>query len=467
MGGQPGSPTVSGGPCTRAAVAVMCALAVLASSVLTASAAPPAPPVLVGAGDIADCSYDSDEQTARLIDSIPGTVFTTGDNVYSDGTPQEYAECYHPTWGRHRARTKPSPGNHERDGDGYIGYFGSILPTDHPFWYSYDLGSWHIISLDSYCGHRVACGPNTPQMQWLRADLAAAGNACIAAYWHHPRFSSGDHASDEDMAPFWDALYEAGADVVINGHSHSYERFAPQDPDANADPDGIRQFVVGTGGASLRGVKSPIANSEVQYRADHGVLKLTLHDGSYDWEFITVDGGYTDKGSSVCSGATPTPPPTYERIKVRLDPVADATLNRAQPDRARGRARVLSTGTDPQARALVRFDASGLDGTPVAASLRMWVVDGSRNGPSVRRAANGWREATVTWESKPKMVGGVLDDLGRIGSGRWVDLDVTRALEDNQVSFALVSTSADRAIFASREGARAPRLIVTVLRETT
>lgn len=290
-------------------------LAALAAAVIVASSMVPSAGsdgfVLVGAGDIADCSHDRDEQTAALMDTIEGTVFTAGDNAYTDGTPQEYTECYHPTWGRHRARTRPSPGNHERDGTGYRQYFDGILPAEHPFWYSYDLGSWHVISLDSYCGHRgVECRPDSAQVQWLRADLAATDKTCIAAYWHHPRFSSGAHGSSNDSEEFWAALYDAGADVVINGHEHSYERFAKQNPQQLADPNGIRQFIVGTGGASQRSFRTPEPHSEVRLTETYGVIKLTLLHGSYTWELLTTDGTVADSGSDACNGEVPGLPDT-------------------------------------------------------------------------------------------------------------------------------------------------------------
>ena len=238
-------------------------------------------PVLVGSGDIAHCRSDGDEITASMLDNIPGTVFTTGDNVYRDGTPEEFANCYDPTWGRHKDRTYPSPGNHDyhtADAAGYFEYFGSRAGEPGEGYYSYDLGTWHIISLNS----NISVEAGSPQDEWLRADLAAHPAACTLAYWHHPRFSSGTvHGSDEDMEPLWQALYEYGADVVLVGHEHNYERFAPQDPQGNADPErGIRQFVIGSGGRSHYTFGPPIANSEVRNSDTNGFLKITLHDGS-------------------------------------------------------------------------------------------------------------------------------------------------------------------------------------------
>jgi len=255
--------------------------------------------VLVGAGDIADCDA---EPTAALLDNIPGTVFTAGDNAYPDGSDSDYAQCYDPSWGRHKARTRPAPGNHDYNtsgASGYYGYFGSLAGQSGVGYYSYDLGAWHIVSLNS----NVSMSPGSAQETWLRADLAASTKRCTIAYWHHPRFSSGsNHGSSTQSAGVFQALYDAGAEIVIVGHDHEYERFAPQTPNGVSNPAaGIRQFVVGTGGAGLYSFATPLPNSEVRDATSHGVLKLTLSDGSYTWEFIPVAGdSFTDSGSGTC-----------------------------------------------------------------------------------------------------------------------------------------------------------------------
>ena len=267
--------------------------------------APAEPAVLVGAGDIAACASPGSEATAALLDGIPGTVFTTGDNAYGDGTAVEFAHCYEPTWGRHRARTRPSPGNHDYGtarAAGYHDYFGAAAGEPDRAYYSYDLGAWHVIALNSNCAQVGGCHAGSPQEQWLRADLAANWTACTVAYWHHPRFSSGPHGGARELWPLWQALYDAGADVVLAGHDHLYERFAPQDPAGRADPArGIRQFTVGTGGASHYGVSQIAPNSEVRNGDTFGVLKLTLHPTGYEWEFVPVAGRtFTDSGSAAC-----------------------------------------------------------------------------------------------------------------------------------------------------------------------
>jgi hypothetical protein len=267
-----------------------------------------ADPVLVGAGDISRCNHDRDESTAQLLDEIDGIVFTLGDNTYPNGTLSEFSNCYEPTWGRHKDRTRPSPGSHEyrtSGAAGYYTYFGEVgSPLDEDCtrsckgYYSYDLGEWHIVVLNTSIEH----GDGSDQEQWLRADLAANQSTCTLAYWHNPRFSSGRHGNSRRVQAFWEALYEYGADVVLSGHDHTYERFAPQSPAGKEDSDrGIRQFVVGTGGAKLYSFSSIQPNSEVRNNTTWGVLKLTLHETSYDWEFVPIAGQtFTDSGSAAC-----------------------------------------------------------------------------------------------------------------------------------------------------------------------
>jgi hypothetical protein len=277
--------------------------------------------VLVAAGDIADCDSTRDSDTANLLDAIAGTVATLGDNVYERGTLTQFENCYGPTWGRHKDRTQPSVGNHDYDTSGaagYYTYFGAAAsPLDSPCtsrckgYYSYNLGAWHIVVLNS----ETAAGAGSAQEQWLRADLAANPAACTLAYWHTPRFSSGSSPVSNKTGALWRALYEYGADVVLSAHEHFYERFAPQTPDGVADADhGIRQFIVGTGGRTLRGFATIHPNSEVRNGATWGVLKLTLRAGSYDWVFLPIAGqSFTDTGSANCvapAGAPPTPPRT-------------------------------------------------------------------------------------------------------------------------------------------------------------
>jgi hypothetical protein len=267
------------------------------------------PVILVGAGDIAACDSSGDEATSALLDAIDGTVFTLGDNVYNSGTRREFDACYDPTWGRHTARTRPALGNHDYGtggASGYFDYFGTAAGDPSTGYYAYDLGAWHIVVINSNCKPVGGCQKGSPQEAWLRADLIAHPVDCTLAYWHHPRFSSGPHGGVDEMRAIWQTLYEFGADIVLAGHDHDYERFAPQDPDGNNDPQhGIRQFVVGTGGRSHYRFGQIQPNSEVRNSDTFGVLKLTLASADYAWEFIPEAGKtFMDAGSATCSSTS-------------------------------------------------------------------------------------------------------------------------------------------------------------------
>src|SRR5215211_1543568 len=252
--------------------------------------------ILVGAGDISTCRNDNDELTAQLLDTIPGTVFTTGDNAYDNGTMVEYLNCYDPTWGRHKERTRPSPGNHDYLTSGAAGYFQYF--NNVPSYYSYNLGSWRIYALNS----EIDASDNSPQVTWLKADLASNPAQCVLAYWHRPRWSSGvNHGSSEDSQTLWQILYEAGAELVLNGHEHNYERFTEMNAVGAAVSPGLREIVVGTGGRNLYEFGSALPASEVRENSTFGVLKLTLRADGYDWEFVPIAGStFTDSGSGNC-----------------------------------------------------------------------------------------------------------------------------------------------------------------------
>jgi len=258
------------------------------------------PAFLVGAGDIADCKLPGSEATARLLDRFGGTVFTAGDNAYPSATAVDYRNCYQPTWGRHLDRTQPVPGNHEYEQPNaapYFQYFGARAGAPPFGFYSYDLGAWHVVALNS----EVSMGVGSPQAEWLRQDLSASTRRCTVAIIHRPLFSSGEHGDNPDTRGLWNTLSEFGAEIVIAGHDHLYERFAPQMPDGRADAlRGIRQFIVGTGGAGVRGFMTPKGNSEARGSV-WGVLALTLLDGSYNWEFVPVEGAaFRDAGAGAC-----------------------------------------------------------------------------------------------------------------------------------------------------------------------
>jgi Calcineurin-like phosphoesterase len=257
-----------------------------------------APATFVGAGDIADCGRGA-TLTANLLDRIEGTVFTAGDHAYPMGTASEYQNCYEPTWGRHRGRTRPTPGNHDYNAPNalpYFQYFGSNAGPPQLGYYSYALGAWHVVSLNSEIDARIG----SPQELWLRADLGANRTRCTAVYWHRALFSSGNHGGDARMLDIWRTIYEFDVDLVVAAHDHLYERFTPQDAAGKMDgARGIRQFVVGTGGGPLHPVGVSRPNSEVAASV-WGVLAFTLESDRYRWRFISAEGGFNDEGITSC-----------------------------------------------------------------------------------------------------------------------------------------------------------------------
>jgi hypothetical protein len=251
---------------------------------------------VIAAGDIASCSSAyRDEATAKLVSGISGTVLTLGDNAYPDGTTANF-RCYNASWGAFKSRTRPSPGNHEYHTSGaapYYSYFGSRAGPSGKGYYSFNLGSWHIVSLNS---EKLT----SAQESWLKSDLAANPRKCTLAFWHKPLFTSGRHAPYTAMRPLFKILYDRGADIVLSGHNHSYERFAPQTPYGNLNSSkGIVQFVVGTGGSAITGFPDIEPNSKRRYQG-HGVLKLTLNATSYSYSFVALSGSSKDSGSGIC-----------------------------------------------------------------------------------------------------------------------------------------------------------------------
>jgi 3',5'-cyclic AMP phosphodiesterase CpdA len=269
---------------------------------------PTTPPVavLVGAGDIAECSDGGAFDTADLVEGIPGIVFTLGDNAYERGSLAEFQECYGPTWGRPsiKDRTLPVAGNHEygtAGAAGYFRYFGAAAGDPDEGWYAYDAGAWRIYVLNSNCSEIGGCKTGSAQERWLRDDLAANPRACVAAMWHHPRFSSGEHGNNEGMADIWRTLQDAGAEIALAGHDHSYERFGPQDASGRANERGLVEFVVGTGGRDPYPFRAPEPNSLVRASPVFGVIRLELRPDGYAFEFLDVPGDdFTDSGSASC-----------------------------------------------------------------------------------------------------------------------------------------------------------------------
>lgn len=261
---------------------------------------------LVGAGDIADCNASADSATARLLGRIPGTVFTLGDNAYPRGTAADFKNCYGPTWGKYKKRTRPAPGNHDYYTAGakpYFDYFGRRAGRPSQGYYSYDRGTWHIVALNSNCDKVGGCGLRSPQGRWLRSNLANHPSRCTLAYFHHPLYSSAKGVPTPQVKPFYRMLYDRGADVILSGHAHRYERYAPMTPGGARDPEnGIRQFIVGTGGEPGGSESYPTsAPLQVMKTDTPGVLKLDLGVDSYTWKFVPIAGKtFSDSGTDQC-----------------------------------------------------------------------------------------------------------------------------------------------------------------------
>jgi PKD repeat protein len=327
---------------------------------------------LTGAGDISTCDTTGRFATADLLDGVQGWIYTVGDNDQGGGTAQEFSECYHPAWGRHWARTWPAAGNHEyhtTGAAGYFGYFGEFAGDPHKGYYAFELGSWLVVVLNSECSHIGGCAEGSPQEVWLRQLLAVRSNTCALAIWHRPLFTSSPaHAPSTNMRPLFTALHDAGAELLLVGHNHVYERFAPQDELGNADPLGIRQISVGTGGFGHHSFGTPAPNSEVRNADTFGVLKLTLGPASYDWQFLPIAGRtFTDSGHTACHD---TEGPLGVAPRLNQSPLSDTSyVDSAAINGAKHRyvvTAVDSAGNESVPSAAVRATASGPPPPPVA-----------------------------------------------------------------------------------------------------
>ena len=253
-------------------------------------------PVLLAVGDIGYCDGETDEAVATLASRLPGSLAILGDIAYPDGTIGNFESCFEPAWGPMRSRMHPTPGNHEYEtpeASAYFAWFGAAAGEPGQGWYSWDLGAWHLVALNSNCALVGGCGAGSPQLAWLEADLAAHPTACLLAYWHHPRYSSGRHGSIEETDALWNALVGAGMDVALAGHDHTYERMVV---------DGVREFVVGTGGRSLYPFEDEaLPATEVRQDDTYGILRLDLGEGGYEWEFLPAGPTvFSDAGTGDC-----------------------------------------------------------------------------------------------------------------------------------------------------------------------
>jgi len=457
-------------------------------------------PVIGAAGDIAcdptSSSFNGGNGTSGscrqkvvsdvMLQSNLTKVLILGDVQYEDGTLAKYQQSYDPSWGRLKNITRPAVGNHEyltAGAAGYFNYFGAAAGDKTKGYYSYNVGAWHIIALNSNCSKVGGCGVGSPQEQWLKADLAANPTMCTLAYFHHPRFSSGQHGNDSSYDVFWKDLYAAGVELVLNGHDHIYERFAPQSPSAAADPKGIQQFTVGTGGKNHTSIATVRANSVVRNTDTYGFLKLTLHATSYDWQFVPEPGKtFTDSGTRNCfttgstsptsvPGATNTPvsnpAPTATGVSANdsfaFTAAADAYVTSAIPNTNYGSSQQIRFDANPVVRGYLKFSVQGLPAPVVSAKLKIYANSSSSQGFKVHAVpVNTWGEPGITYANAPGP-GGQIGASGGFAGATWVTVDVTSFIRGNGTfSLALAGVNSTAVSLASREtGAKAPQLIIT------
>ncbi len=442
-----------------------------------------ADPVLAGAGDVAcDPSLSSfngglgSSTTCRqkytsdlLLTMNPDAVFMLGDGQNEQGTLDQYMKAYDPSWGRVKAKTHPASGNHDyltSGANGYYTYFGAAAGDPSKGYYSYEMGSWHVVVLNSQCSQAGGCGTGSPQETWLRSDLAAHPNACTLAYWHIPLWSSGGRAAANAQVLMQD-LYDANAEVVLNGHDHVYERFAPQSPQGQLDnARGIREFVVGTGGANHTSFTTTAANSQFRNDTTFGVLKLTLHPTAYDWQFVAESGNVLDSGTTACHGAggvvaTPTTTNADGTELLTFNAVADAYVSAANSSANYGTATQLRVDASPVVRSYLRFNVTGVSGAITKATLQLYGQSSQSTGYGVYRVANtAWGETSVTYGNAPAL-GSIIGSSGAVTDGAWSSVDVTSYITGNGAwSLALTTSSATALSVASREAAREPQLLI-------
>ena len=431
----------------RRLAAIACGFAVFVGSCATlvvetqsASSAAPGDDVLVGAGDIGWCPTDRDEATATVLDSLPGTVVALGDIAYPDGSDGDFANCYDPSWGRHRARTRPVPGNHEyntEDGRPYYDYFGDAAGTRFKGWYSFDQAGWHVIGLNS----NVSMSAGSEQMAWLRADLAASTAVCTVAMMHHPRFSSGTYAPGvASVGEAWNTLYDAGVDVVLSGHEHFYERFAPMNRLGVTDANGMRLFTIGTGGTPLRPPPAGTPRwpaSEVLRSDAHGVVAFTLQPASFTWEFQPVAGQtLDDSGAAACTDGSRVDPTTTTSSTTTSTtiPSSSTTLPPTATQASDTFTRTVASG----------WGSSDFGGAWQAAPANAFAVNGTRG--SMTLAAGQFRNATLPpLLTTVDVSATIAADKSPTGSGQYVYVVLRRTPSGNDYALRLRRTGTSAA----------------------
>jgi hypothetical protein len=488
----------------------------LAAGIAAAVAAASGDPVIAAAGDIAcdpaEPSFNGGQGTSgschqrATSDLLVGAGLTAilplGDNQYYCGSYAGFIGSYDLSWGRLKPLTYPAVGNHEylthggskpstgcdasnAGAAGYFRYFGAAAGDPTKGYYSFDIGAWHLVALNTQCSAAGGCAATSPQGKWLAADLDTHPNRCTLAYFHIPLFSSGGRASSNSNG-LWQILYAHQADVILNGHDHIYERFAPQTPSGAADPtNGIREFIVGTGGANLTSMAAIAANSVVRDNKTYGVLALTLHAASYDWRFVPETGKtFTDSGTATChrSGGAPAPTPTPSptagptatptsvptaaptpSATITLVPAADSYVDTSNPNANYGSSTSLRFDGSPIVRSYLSFSLALVSGTITRATLRVYANTASSAGYNVGGVSGSWSESGITAANAPP-VGPTIGSSGAFGAGAWTTVDVTALIAGNQLSLALSGINVTAVRLSSRESgsATAPQLVLSV-----
>ena len=463
---------------------ILAQAAAAAALVLALGATPAlaADPVVVAVGDIA-CGANTPKGTDCLqsktadvaVAQNPNLALVLGDNQYENGELSNFNNYYAKSWGRLKSVTRATIGNHEyangaSNASGYWDYFNGTGQNDGPAgprgkgYYSYNVGNWHIVTLNSQCD-KVACYAGSTQERWLRADLAANTQPCTLATWHHPRWSSDvNELTNTSVDPLVQALYDSGADLLLVGHAHDYERFAPQDPDGTPDTArGLTQIVIGTGGRSeVAFAPQAEPNSLVRKTGTYGVLRLDLHNGYYNSKFVPIAGQtWTDSSTGNCHNAAS----SQQRI-LNYSPSGDTYADSGQPTTNFGKATTLAArAPSPQRASYLKFDVAGIGAAKVqSAKLRLFNKDASSVGGQVNAlTSTSWTEASLTWNTRPAM-GTSLGSFGAVSTGKWYEVDVTSAIKgDGTYGFGINSSSTDQVNWASTEAgaSSAPQLVVT------
>jgi hypothetical protein len=429
--------------------------------------------VVAAAGDIVgSCSGTSCDYglvSNAIIASGATRVLALGDVSNNSGSASDYTTRFGTTWGRFKSSISPVPGNHDygtSKAANYYAYFGSSAAHGPNGWYSLDVGAWHVVALNSNCSKVGGCQTGSAQEKWLKADLAASRTPCTLAFWHHPRYSSGHDGDNTFTADLYADLYAHGTDVLLSGHSHDYERFAPQNnASARDDAHGITQFVVGTGGAFFTGFGTTKPNSLARQKTAMGALILTLADTSYSWRFAPIAGKtYSDSGSASCHGSGTPAPRT-----VTFAPTDDATIAQASPTTTYGTASRLTVDGSPVTDSLLRFAVNGLGScTVTGARLDLTVGsttnDNSGRGGDVHGTTHStWSQSNVTWNSAPAATPAVVGSLGAVAQGGRYGVDVGSLVKgEGVVTFRISNPSADGARYLSSEASSSlsPRLML-------